>query len=102
MLSYVLETHLKLLSLDHPNGVFDLGAYNVDESSGTQTNPWDSPQGTHPSSLHSSPSPSDDELYRNAVTASRNTTKPAKKAPPPPPSRATKPSAVVSKSTDGS
>jgi hypothetical protein len=83
--------------LGHPNGVFDLGDYDPDDSSGTQTNPWDSPRGSRPSSLHSSPSPSDDELYKNAVTASRgHSNKPAKKAPPPPPpSRATKPSAVI-------
>jgi hypothetical protein len=82
----------------HPNGVFDVDETNTDEA---HTNPWDSPGVSHPSTLHSSPSTSDDELYQHAVNESRKYAGivSAKKPPPPPPSRATNPSAIAATSS---
>jgi hypothetical protein len=83
----------------HPNGVFDIDEINTEEA---HTNPWDSPGVSHPSTLHSSPSTSDDELYQHAVNESRKyggIVSAKKPPPPPPPSRATKPSAIAATSS---
>lgn len=71
----------------HPNGVFHPSTYDMDDTQRAHTNPFDS----RSSSLHSSPSTSDDELYQKAISANAAPRKQPKK-PPPPPNRATKPS----------
>ncbi|KAG9041459.1 hypothetical protein FS842_002545, partial [Serendipita sp. 407] len=79
----------------HPNGVFDPSTFDTDDRN--STNPFDSSSSSHPPSMHTSPSTSDDELYKSAIKASRNEPirdRTMRKPAPPPPSRTTKPSAL--------
>ncbi|KAG8871354.1 inositol polyphosphate 5-phosphatase [Serendipita sp. 405] len=79
----------------HPNGVFDPSTFDTDDRN--STNPFDSSSSSHPPSMHTSPSTSDDELYKSAIKASRNESirdRTMRKPAPPPPSRTTKPSAL--------
>src|ERR1700728_1006913 len=74
---------LREILLGHPNGVFSVP---TKESDG-ESNPFNSPS---ESSLSSSPSSSDEELYTHAQ-ALQTPMQPARKFPPPPPPRSTKP-----------
>ncbi|PVF99952.1 DNase I-like protein [Serendipita vermifera] len=87
---------------EHPNGVFDISAHILDDNTRIKPNPFESPDISHPSSLHSSPSTSDDELYKHAVSASKSNLRSSTsvKKPPPTPNRATKPSATSNGATD--
>ncbi|KAG8810435.1 inositol polyphosphate 5-phosphatase [Serendipita sp. 399] len=80
---------------EHPNGIFDPSKFDTDDR--TSPNPFDSAGSSRPPSTHTSPSTSDDELYKSAIKASRNDSigdRNEKKRAPPPPSRATKPSSL--------